>query len=58
MGYATEPNDDAIADAIVDYYENDRQEDYTQYLILEKEKYSWSILTKAFVKIKDLIDNI
>ena len=58
MGYATEPNADAIADAIVDYYENDRQEDYTQYLILEKEKYSWSILTKAFVKIKDLIDNI
>ena len=55
MGYATAPNADAIAEAIVDYYENDRQEDYTQYLILEKEKYSWSILTKAFVKIKDLI---
>ena len=58
MGYATEPNADAIADAIVDYYENNRQEDYTQYLILEKEKYSWSILTKAFVKIKDLIANL
>lgn len=58
MGYATEPNADAIAEAIVDYYENDRQEDYTQYLILEKEKYSWSILTKAFVKIKDLIANL
>ena len=58
MGYATEPNADAIADAIVDYYENNRQEDYTQYLILEKEKYSWSILTKVFVKIKDLLANI
>ena len=58
MGYATEPNADAIADAIVDYYENNRQEDYTQYLILEKEKYSWGILTKAFVKIKDLVANI
>ena len=58
MGYATEPNADAIADAIVDYYENNRQEDYTQYLILEKEKYSWSILTKTFLKIKDLVANI
>lgn len=58
MGYAIAPNADAIAEAIVDYYENDRQEDYTQYLILEKEKYSWSILTKAFVKIKDLIANL
>ena len=48
---------DYIAEAIIDYYENDRQEDYTQYLILEKEKYSWSILTKAFTHIKSLISN-
>ncbi len=57
MGYAVQPNAESIADAIVDYYENDRQEDYTQYLILEKEKYSWSILTKAFTHIKSLISN-
>ena len=49
MGYAVEPNAEAIAEAIVDYYENKRQEDYTQYLILEKEKYSWSRLTKVFL---------
>ena len=57
MGYAVQPNAESIAEAIVDYYENDRQEDYTQYLILEKEKYSWSILTKAFTHIKSLISN-
>lgn len=57
MGYAVHPNADSIAEAIIDYYENDRQEDYTQYLILEKEKYSWSILTKAFTHIKSLISN-
>ena len=57
MGYAVHPNAESIAEAIVDYYENDRQEDYTQYLILEKEKYSWSILTKAFTHIKSLISN-
>lgn len=57
MGYAVHPNAESIAEAIIDYYENDRQEDYTQYLILEKEKYSWSILTKAFTHIKSLISN-
>ena len=57
MGYAVQPNAEFIAEAIIDYYENDRQEDYTQYLILEKEKYSWSILTKAFTHIKSLISN-
>lgn len=57
MGYAVHPNVESIAEAIIDYYENDRQEDYTQYLILEKEKYSWSILTKAFTHIKSLISN-
>ena len=57
MGYAVHPNAEYIAEAIIDYYENDRQEDYTQYLILEKEKYSWSILTKAFIHIKSLISN-
>ena len=57
MGYAVQPNAESIAEAIIDYYENDRQEDYTQYLILEKEKYSWSILTKAFTHIKSLISN-
>lgn len=57
MGYAVQPNAEYIVEAIIDYYENDRQEDYTQYLILEKEKYSWSILTKAFTHIKSLISN-
>lgn len=57
MGYAVHPNEESIAEAIIDYYENDKQEDYTQYLILEKEKYSWSILTKAFTHIKSLISN-
>ena len=57
MGYAVHPNAESIAEAIIDYYENDRQEDYTQYLILEKEKYSWSILTKAFTHINSLISN-
>ena len=51
MGYAVEPNAEAIAEAITDYYTNNRQADYTEYLILQKENYSWSGLTTAFVNI-------
>ena len=51
MGYAVEPNAEAIAEAITDYYTNNRQADYTKYLILQKENYSWSGLTTAFVNI-------
>ena len=51
MGYAVEPNAEAIAEAITDYYTNNRQADYTEYLILQKENYSWSGLTTAFMNI-------
>lgn len=51
MGYAVEPNAYAIADAIIDYYTNQRQEAYTQYLIQQKEKYSWAKLANAFLNI-------
>lgn len=51
MGYAVEPNAEAIAEAITDYYTNNRQADYTEYLILQKENYSWSGLTTAFTNI-------
>ena len=51
MGYAVEPNAEAIAEAITDYYTNNRQADYTQYLIQQKENYSWSGLTNAFMNI-------
>ncbi|MBQ8386689.1 MAG: glycosyltransferase [Paludibacteraceae bacterium] len=51
MGYAVEPNAEAIAQALTDYYTHNRQRDYTTYLIKEKDKYSWSKLAKSFVTI-------
>ena len=51
MGYAVEPNAEAIAQALTDYYTHNRQADYTTYLIKEKDKYSWSKLAKSFVTI-------
>jgi glycosyltransferase involved in cell wall biosynthesis len=51
MGYAVEPNADAIADAILDYFNNHRQEAFTKYLRKEKNKYNWDKLTSAFLKL-------
>ena len=51
MGYAVEPNAEAIAQALIDYYTHNRQADYTTYLIKEKDKYSWSRLAESFVTI-------
>lgn len=51
MGYAVDPQSDAIADALIDYYKNNRQEAFTKYLIKEKELYGWNIMAQAFYRI-------
>lgn len=51
MGYACAPNAEDIAEDLMDYYQNKRQEAYTAYLQKEKTKYAWSNMTRAFIKI-------
>ena len=51
MGYAVEPNAEAIAEAITDYYTHNRQADYTQYLIQQKDNYSWHGMANTFYEI-------
>ena len=51
MGYACEPNAQAIAADILDYFSHNRQAAYTAYLQKEKTKYAWSKMTGAFTKI-------
>lgn len=51
MGYACEPTAKAIAEDLLDYYQNNRQKAYTTYLQKEKTKYAWSNMTKAFENI-------
>ncbi|MBO5619574.1 MAG: glycosyltransferase [Paludibacteraceae bacterium] len=51
MGYACEPSAEAIAEDLLDYFTNNRLEDYTSYLQKEKIKYAWSNMTAAFLKI-------
>ena len=51
MGYACEPSAESIAEDMLDYFTNNRLEDYTSYLQKEKIKYAWSNMTAAFLKI-------
>ncbi len=53
VGYVVEPNAKDIADAIVDFYENDRREDFERNVVLEKQKYSWVNLTKTIETLFD-----
>ncbi|MBO7134285.1 MAG: glycosyltransferase [Bacteroidales bacterium] len=53
VGYVVEPNAQSIADALVDFYENDRRETFERNVAVEKQKFSWSNLTKT---IKTLFD--
>jgi D-inositol-3-phosphate glycosyltransferase len=55
VGYVTEINPTAIADAIVDFYNNKREAIFTQNIIIEKQRFLWS----AFVTgVQDLVDKI
>ncbi len=51
-GYIVEINETAIADAIVDFYDRNRQADMTAWVAEAKKQYSWEHMVK---KINDLI---
>ena len=45
VGYAVAPEVHSIADALVDFFGNERYDDFKQGILAEKEKYSWSGLS-------------
>lgn len=45
-GYVVEPNAKEIADSIVDYYENMREESFVKATIEEKKKYGWDVMVE------------
>ena len=47
VGYVVEPKPKDIADAIVDFYEHNRREEFERNVAVEKQKFSWVNLTKT-----------
>ena len=46
-GYVVEPNPQAVADAIADFYEKGRYDDFTETLIEKKKEFSWAKVTET-----------
>jgi D-inositol-3-phosphate glycosyltransferase len=50
-GYVVKPDPTSIANAINDYFSNNRQEEFTKNVREEKTRYTWDKLTKAITEI-------
>ncbi|WP_423129057.1 glycosyltransferase [Gaoshiqia sp. Z1-71] len=51
VGYVVEPNEKSIADALVDFYQHNRQAAFEANMVQEKKKFSWSNLVDAFLTV-------
>jgi len=51
VGYVVEPNSDEIANALIDFFENNRIEDFTNNILKEKERFSWDKMTKSIMEL-------
>jgi len=54
VGYVVEPSIPAIADAIVDFYDNNREAAMMANAEQEKGKYSWSKMADEILRVYDL----
>ncbi len=54
VGYVVDVNPDKIADALVDFYANQRSEEFIENIKTEKQKYAWSKMTDT---IRELFPN-
>jgi glycosyltransferase involved in cell wall biosynthesis len=54
-GYVVKPEPGAIADAIADFFDNNRKELFTEGVRSEKEKFSWDKMTKAIMEVYEFL---
>jgi glycosyltransferase involved in cell wall biosynthesis len=57
IGYVVEPDSLEIANALVDFYENDRIAEFEANIIEEKKKFSWSNMANTFLSVYNKIKN-
>lgn len=51
VGYVVEPNETAVANAILAFYNNNKEPEFVQHILEEKKKYSWKVMVD---KVKHL----
>ncbi|MCK9413007.1 MAG: glycosyltransferase [Prolixibacteraceae bacterium] len=55
VGYAVEPNPEAISEAIVDFLEHDREEAFVANMRIEKRRFTWEIMVETIDKLDNEI---
>ena len=50
-GYVVEPTPQYIADALADFYKNDRLTAFTEGVIEQKKRFSWEAMVEGFLKV-------
>jgi glycosyltransferase involved in cell wall biosynthesis len=50
-GYVVAPQPEDIAEAIIDYFDNNRQEQFIEGVRREKEKFSWDKMTHSIIEV-------
>lgn len=51
IGYVVEPDSQQIADALVNYFEQNKQAEFERNIIEEKKKYTWNHITEAIQQL-------
>jgi D-inositol-3-phosphate glycosyltransferase len=51
IGYVVEPDISSIADALVDFYENNRRVEFEANVLEEKKKFSWDNMVNTFLSV-------
>jgi len=51
VGYVTAIDPGSIADALVDFYSNSREEEFVRHTVLEKQRFLWSTFVEGVMKL-------
>jgi D-inositol-3-phosphate glycosyltransferase len=54
-GYVVQPDPESITDALLDFYNNNRKEKFTDGVMKEKVKFTWEKMTKAILEVYEYI---
>jgi glycosyltransferase involved in cell wall biosynthesis len=55
VGYVVEPDSEEIANALIDFFENKRLEDFSGNILKEKERFSWDKMTNSIMQLANQI---
>ena len=55
VGYVTSQNPTEIADAIIDFYTNNKEEYFSDNTSMEKKRYSWELFVEGLVELMNSV---